>query len=58
MPKSREAFERELRRVKNAVRRVVAVSANAMGTIAEPQRLQEHVVDELNDRVRILSARG
>ncbi len=62
MPKSREAFEREQRRVKEAVRRGVAVStdamrANAMGVIAEPQRLQDHVVDELNDHVRILSAR-
>ena len=62
MPKSREAFEREQRRVKEAVGRGVAVSAdamraNAMGAIAEPQRLQDHVVDELNDHVRILSAR-
>lgn len=57
MPKSREAFEREQRRVNEAVRRGVAVSADAMGAIAEPQRLQEHVVDELNDRVRSLSAR-
>ena len=58
MPKSKEAFEREQRRVKEAVRCGVAVSANAMGTIAEPQRLQEHVVDELNDRVRGRSAQG
>ena len=45
MPKSREAFEREPR-------------PNAMGDGLEPRRLPGHAVDELNDRVRILSAGG